>query len=174
VRTCRITASCRGTGTYDPGTGRAVQNFGQVQPGTPTSVGELLIAGDYNQESVGLIEFNLAALTDFDTMDVLGNLNLAGTVHVSSLGGYNPNDGDTFTIITFDDGVIDVSDLVGVFSDVTWTGFDPGVSFTALYFEHAVVLSATNAVPLPASVWLLGTGVAGIAGLARRRRKARS
>jgi hypothetical protein len=151
-----------------------VQNFGQVQPGTPTSVGELLIAGDYNQESVGLIEFNLAALTDFDTMDVLGNLNLAGTVHVSSLGGYNPNDGDTFTIITFDDGVIDVSDLVGVFSDVTWTGFGPGVSFTALYFEHAVVLSATNAVPLPASVWLLGTGVAGIAGLARRRRKARS
>ena len=164
----------QGTGTYDPGTGRAVQNFGQVQPGTPTSVGELLIAGDYNQESVGLIEFNLAALTDFDTMDVLGNLNLAGTVHVSSLAGYNPNDGDTFTIITFDDGIIDVSDLVGVFSDVTWTGFDPGVSFTALYFEHAVVLSATNAVPLPASVWLLGTGVAGIAGLARRRRKARS
>lgn len=161
----------QGTGTYDPGTGRAVQNFGQVQPGTPTSVGELLIAGDYVQDPAGLIEFNLAALTDFDTMDVLGNLNLAGTVHVSSLGGYNPGDGDTFTIITFDDGVVDVSDLVGVFSDVTWTGFDPGVSFTALYFEHSVVLSATNVVPLPASVWLLGTGVAGVIGMARRRRR---
>jgi hypothetical protein len=162
----------QGTGTYDPGVARAVQNFGQVQPGTPTSVGELLIAGDYTQDTVGLIEFNLASLTDFDTMDVIGNLSLNGTVHVSSLGGYNPNDGDTFTIITFDDGVMDVSDLVGVFSDVTWTGFNPGVSFTALYFEHSVVLSATNAVPLPASVWLLGTGVAGIFGLARRRRRA--
>ena len=49
-------------------------------------------------------------------MDVLGNLTLAGTVHVSSLGGYNPNDGDTFTIITFDDGVADATDLLGTFS----------------------------------------------------------
>lgn len=165
----------QGTGTYDPGAGRAVQNFGQVQPGTPTSVGKLLIAGDYAQDAAGLIEFNLAALTDFDAMDVVGNLSLNGTVHVSSLGGYNPGNGDTFTIITFDDGVADPSDLLGVFSAVTWTGFDPGVSFTALYFDHSVVLSvAASAVPLPASVWLLGTGVAGMGGFASRRRRRRA
>ena len=153
----------QGTGTYDPATGRTVQNFGQVQPGTATSLGQLLIAGDYAQEAAGLIEFNLASLTDFDTMDVVGNLLLNGTVHVSSLGGYNPGDGDTFTIITFDDGVADVSDLLGVFNSVTWSGFDPGVSFVALYFDHSVVLSASaSPVPLPGGVWLLGTGLAGL------------
>ncbi len=163
----------QGTGTYDPAAGRAVINQGQVQPGTPTSVGELLIAGNYTQSMAGLIEFNLASLLNFDKMDVLGNLTLAGTVHVSSLGGYNPNDGDTFTIITFDDGVADVSDLLGTFSSVTWSGFDPGVSFTALYFDHSVVLSAANAVPLPASAWLLATASALLAGRQLRRRRAR-
>jgi len=134
--------------------------------------GDLLIAGNYTQTGAGLIEFNLAALTDFDTMDVVGNLSLNGTVQVSSLGGYNPNNDDTFTIITFDDGVADASDRTGIFSNVTWIGFDPGVSFTALYFDHSVVLSATvNPVPLPASVWLLSTGIGGAIGLARRRRR---
>ena len=153
----------QGTGTYDSATGRAVQNFGQVQPGTATSLGKLLIAGDYTQDAVGLIEFNLAALADFDTMDVVGNLSLNGTVHVSSLGGYNPGNGDTFTIITFDDGVADVSDLLGVFSHVTWSGFDPGVSFVALYFDHSVVLSASaSPVPLPGGIWLLATGLGGL------------
>ena len=153
----------QGTGTYDSATGRTVQNFGQVQPGTATSLGRLLIAGDYAQETAGLIEFNLSSLADFDTMDVVGNLLLNGTVHVSSLGGYNPGDGDTFTIITFDDGVADASDLLGVFSSVTWSGFDPDVSFVALYFDHSVVLSASaSPVPLPGGAWLLGTGVAGL------------
>ncbi|MBL8199883.1 MAG: hypothetical protein JNK40_02835 [Chromatiales bacterium] len=161
----------QGTGTYDPAAGRAVINSGQVQPGTPTSVGELLIAGNYTQNTAGLIEFNLASLLNFDKMDVLGNLTLAGTVHVSSLGGYNPNDGDTFTIITFDDGVADVSDLLGTFSAVTWSGFNPGVAFTALYFDHSVVLSAVNEVPLPASAWLLATASASLVGWRLRRRR---
>ena len=36
-------------------------------------------------------------------MDVLGNLSLDGLLQVSSLNGYNPNNGDMFTIITFDE-----------------------------------------------------------------------
>jgi hypothetical protein len=162
----------QGTGTYDPAGARTVLNVGQVQPGTITSVGELLIAGNYTQDTAGLIEFNLASLTDFDKMDVLGNLTLAGTVHVSGLGGYNPNDGDTFTIITFDDGVADPTDLLGTFSQISWSGFNSGVSFTALYFDHSVVLSATaNAVPLPASAWLLITGFMSLLGWSRKQRR---
>ncbi|MFZ1625790.1 MAG: hypothetical protein WAU48_13540 [Gammaproteobacteria bacterium] len=162
----------QGTGTYDPAGARTVLNIGQVQPGTPTSVGELLIAGNYTQDAAGLIEFNLASLSNFDKMDVLGNLTLAGTVHVSGLGGYNPNDGDTFTIITFDDGVADPADLLGTFSQISWSGFNPGVSFTALYFDHSVVLSAVaSAVPLPASAWLLATGSMSLVGWSRRRRR---
>lgn len=158
----------QGTGTYDPGAGRTVQNIGQVQPGTPTTVGELHIAGDYTQDVAGVIEFNLASLPSFDTMDVTGNLTLAGELHVSSLNDYNPNNGDTFTIITFDDGLADASDLLGLFSTLTWSGFDAGVSFTALYFDHSVVLSAINEVPLPAGVWLFGSGLVGLMGITRR------
>ena len=162
----------QGTGTYDPGATQAVENFGQVQPGTVTSVGQLLIAGDYTQNAAGLIEFNLASLLDFDKLDVIGNLSLDGTLRVSSLGGYNPNDGDAFTIISFDDGDADASDLAGVFSSLSWMGFDSRVSFTAQYLDHSVVLNAAvNPVPLPGAIWLLGTGVGGIVVMSRRRRR---
>jgi hypothetical protein len=165
----------QGTGTYDPGTGRAVLNAGQVQPGTSTTVGDLTVTGNYTQILDGLIEFDLASLLNFDTLDVLGNLDLAGTLSVSSLGGYNPTDGDTFTIITFNDGddTSDPSDITGIFTNLIWSGFDPGVTFTAQYFDHSVVLQAgVEPVPVPAAVWLFGSGLVGLIGVGRRRGKA--
>ena len=119
-----------------------------------------------------MFEVNLASLTNFDTMNVVtGNLALDGVVHVTSLDGYNPVVGDTFTIITFDDGVADASDLAGMFASLTASGFDPSVQFGVQYFAHSVVLNVTaSQVPAPAAFWLFGTGLAGALGWPRRSR----
>lgn len=159
----------QGTGTYDPANARAVINAGEVRPGTATTVGDLTIAGNYTQTAVGLFQVNLASLSMFDTMDVvLGNLALDGVLQVTSLDGYNPVLGDTFTIITFDDGVADASDLAGAFNSIVPVGFDPALIFDVLYFDHEVVLTVA-AVPLPPAWPLAGTALAAALLRARRR-----
>ncbi len=161
----------QGHGTYDPGSGRTVLNAGEVRPGTDTTVGALTVDGDYLQTAAGIFEVNLAALTNFDSMNVVnGNLALDGLLRVTSLDSYNPVLGDTFTIITFDDGVTDPADLAGTFASLTATGFHPSVLFDVLYFDHSVVLRVTaSEVPAPAAAWLFGTALAG--GLLRARRR---
>jgi hypothetical protein len=162
----------QGTGTYDPAAGRTVLNSGEVRPGTATTVGDLTIAGNFTQAADGLFQVNLASLSMFDTMDVaLGNLALAGVLQVTSLDGYNPLVGDTFTIITFDDGVVDASDLAGSFAGIQAVGFDPLLLFDVLYFDHSVVLTVGQ-VPLPPAWPLAGTAVIAALLRARRRRKA--
>ena len=159
----------QGTGTYDPAAGRAVINAGEVRPGTATTVGSLTMAGNFTQGTAGLFQVNLASLTTFDSMDVLGNLALAGVLQVTSLGGYNPVLGDSFTIITFDDGVVDATDLAGSFGSIAAVGFDPALLFEVLYLDHSVVLTVA-AVPLPPAWPLAGTALAALLLRARRRR----
>jgi len=162
----------QGTGTYDPAAGRAVVNAGEVRPGRAGETGALAIAGHYTQTATGTLAIDLAGLLDFDTVGVAGNLNLAGTLQVSSIGGYNPQDGDSYTIMTFDDGVADASDLTGAFVNLVWFGFDPRVSFAIEYLDHSVVLTTAVApVPLPAAGWLFGAGLLGLARYARRPRR---
>jgi len=161
----------QGTGTYDPATGRAVANAGEVRPGRAGETGALAIAGNYTQTAAGILAIDLAGLLEIDTVDVAGNLNLAGTLQVTSVGGYNPQDGDRYTIVTFDDGVADVSDRTGVFGNLVWLGFDPNVSFAVEYLDHSIVLTTAVApVPLPAAAWLFGAGLLGLGGCVRARR----
>ncbi len=161
----------QGIGTYDPGTGRAVLNAGEVRPGTATTVGHLTVAGNYTQTAAGLLQINLGSLSAFDTMAVeLGNLALAGVLQVTSLDGYNPMLGDSFTIITFDDGIADATDLAGSFSSLVTQGFDPAIIFDVLYFDHSVVLTVAE-IPLPPS-WPLAATAVGVV-LTRIRRRTR-
>ncbi|MGH8598050.1 MAG: hypothetical protein ACREXT_15450, partial [Gammaproteobacteria bacterium] len=99
-------------------------------------------------------------------------LALDGVLKVSSLGGYNPVVGDAFTLITFDDAVADPGDLSGLFASLTSSGFHPSIEFGVSYFEHSVVLNVVaSAVPVPAALWLFGSGVAMLLGRGMRRRR---
>ncbi|PPD05625.1 MAG: hypothetical protein CTY29_00125 [Methylobacter sp.] len=146
-------------------------NSGVLSAGI-NGTGNLSIIGDYTQTETGFFDIQLGSLTDFDKLNVAGDLNLAGTLRIFSLNDYNPLDGDSFTIATFDDGVADLSDITGVFSNIVWAGFLPGVTFTASYFDHSIVLNASaasSAVPVPGAAWLFGTGLAGLIASKRNR-----
>jgi hypothetical protein len=147
-----------------------VLNAGQLQPGDATTVGDLSIAGNFTQAAEGVFEVNLASLSFFDSMDVVGNLALDGTLRVSSLGGYNPVVGDSFVIITFDDGVTDASDLSGTFSTLLAVGFHPSVEFGVSYFDHSVVLNViSSSVPEAAASWTLAAAGLVLGALRRQR-----
>jgi hypothetical protein len=150
----------------------ALVNSGVLAPGVD-GVGKLTISGDYLQTSSGYLDIQLTSLTSYDKLNVLGDVSLSGTLRILGLNGYNPIAGNSFTIATFDDGLADASDLTGIFSHIIWSGFNPGISFTASYFDHSIVLNATTApVPVPGAIWLFGSGVLGLMGCARRTRVA--
>ena len=158
----------KGNGNFVPAAGTALVNAGTLAPGF--SAGALTVDGDYEQTAAGAYEVELASLASFDTLDVKGNVKLDGALRLLSLGGYTPTIGDTFTIATFDDGVADTSDLAGVFANLEWAGFSPGIGFTASYLEHSVVLNViASPVPLPAAVWLFAPGIFALFGAGVRR-----
>lgn len=156
----------QGNGTFDPPSGTSLINSGLLAAGF--SVGALTIAGDYEQTATGVYEVELGSLASFDTLDVQGNLKLDGTLHIVSLDGYSPTIGDAFTIASFDDGIADASDLTGLFANVIWEGFAPGIAFTTSYFDHSIVLNTVaNPVPLPVALWLFAPAL-GVLGFMRR------
>jgi hypothetical protein len=163
----------QGNGTYHTlNAATALVNSGTLAPGVG-DIGALTVSGDYTQTTTGIFDIQLGSLTSFDKLNVFGNMNLSGALRIHSFGGYTPDLGNTFTIATFDDGIADLSDLTGIFKNIVWSGFNPGVSFTASYFAHSIVLNATTApVPIPAALWMFGTGLIGLTGLAHKRKEA--
>lgn len=158
-----------GTGIYNPVQAAGLFNAGTIAPGD--FVGALTVEGDLTQTASGILSFDLGSLSSFDTLNVQGDLILDGILELNSFGNFNPNDGDSFTIITFDDGVQDSSDLSGAFSGLLLTGFDPGVSFDINYLANSIVLEASfTAVPVPPAVWLFGSGLLGLTGMTRRKK----
>jgi hypothetical protein len=80
----------------------AVIMGGEIVPGAP--IGVLQVAGTYSQGGGGILNVEiggLAAGTEFDALEVSGDAALAGTLNVSLVGGFTPNPGDTFRIMTF-------------------------------------------------------------------------
>jgi hypothetical protein len=168
----------QGNGTYQTNSATTIlNNSGTISPGVG-DVGTLTVAGDYTQTAAGIFDVQLASLSSNDLLNVLGDVNLMSDsmLRVLSYNNFNPMNGDTFTIVHFDDGVADASDLTGIFGNITWSGFNPDVSFTAEYFAHDIVLTASvspSTVPVPPAAWLFGSGLLGLVGIARRREIAR-
>jgi autotransporter-associated beta strand protein len=87
-------AALGGTGTIQGN----VTNSGTLAPGA--SPGTLHLGGKYTQSTAGRLEIELASTTNYDELSVTGSATLAGTLAVSLIGGFLPNDGDVFQIMT--------------------------------------------------------------------------
>jgi len=143
-----------GNGAIDLSGGAELINDGTLAPGL--SAGALTVNGNFTQSAAGILQVELGSTSSFDTLAVNGNATLGGTLELLSLGGFSPAIGDSFTVMTFDDGFGDASDSLGSFAAFEWQGFAPGIGFTLSYFDHAVVVNAVAApIPLPAAGWLV-------------------
>ncbi|MCP5144937.1 MAG: hypothetical protein H6978_08950 [Gammaproteobacteria bacterium] len=159
----------QGNGTLFLAPGTVLTNSGTVAPGN--SAGTLHLDGDFVQDADGIFEVELQSLTEFDRLLVNGNGSLGGTLRISNLFGYLPDIGDTFTIASFDNGLVDGSDLSGEFNHVLWQGFTPGTGFSVTYTAHDIVLTAViSPVPIPLPLVLMGVPLACLLRAARHRR----
>jgi len=154
------TGTLKGSGTIDPAA--VLANSGIVQPGGG-GTGQLTIDGAYLGTGSSLLDIQFGGLNDYDVLDILGNATWAGMLKVSSLGGYLPQVDDVFTVALFSGAgtgafVLDASSM-------------PRVTFQTLYDTHAIRLQvlSVSAVPVPPAVWLFGSGLLWLVGVARRK-----
>ena len=149
---------------------------GTVGPGR--SAGLLTVEGDYSQDALStlLIEIGgLLAGSEYDVLDVTGSANLGGTLDVDwfDLGGglFSASAGDSFDILSAETilGEFDLLTLAllgdGLGWDVSYILDDFGTDFVRLN------VVATSAVPVPAAIWLFGSGLIGLIGIARRKKR---
>ena len=142
-----------GTG---PLTGTGTNFFeGDLNPGS--SPGRLYVEGDAVLGLSNTLSIELAGLLpgdDFESVEVLGDLTLGGTLDIDLLGDYLPAIGDSYTFITA------VGGIDGVFDSYLLPRAQ-GVRFDIEYLSHAVVLR-TAALPLPGAMWLLLSALGGL------------
>jgi hypothetical protein len=146
------TDSLTGTGTI---TGNLSNIGGRVSPGH--SGGVITINGNFTQNADGLTILEVGA--ENDHIIVSGTANLAGTLEISISENSDFKDGDIFTLMTY-------ASYSGRFNEVLGLEFDGGF-FDLDYGDTALTLTV-NAVPLPAALWLLGSGLASLGVLRRR------
>lgn len=95
-------ATIGGAGTLDLG-GATLTNDGALRPGRIGGLitGTLTILGNLTQGPAGLIDLQLAGNGpgQFDSVDVSGTATLAGTLAVSTAGGYTATEGNIFTVL---------------------------------------------------------------------------
>ncbi|WP_231943887.1 retropepsin-like aspartic protease [Aeoliella mucimassa] len=100
----------RGSGEIFVGTGpinSPVRNIdGRVEAGD--GIGRLTIDGDFSNLAEGTVAFELAGTnvaTEYDQLDVTRYAFLAGVLEVTLDAGFEPEMGDSFTLITADEAV---------------------------------------------------------------------
>jgi hypothetical protein len=81
----------------------------------------LVINGDFTQGSFGTLKADVGgttAGTGYDQLQISGAATLAGTLNVSTIGGFLPSSGDVFTVLTF-------GSRSGTFGSITGTLMTP-------------------------------------------------
>ncbi len=102
-----------GTGTVST----SVTNDGTLRVGGAASPGVLAIAGNYTQGISGTLAqviAGTAAGSGYSQLQVSGTASLAGTLALSTAGGYTPAAGTAYMLLTF-------GSYSGTFATVSWT-----------------------------------------------------
>jgi hypothetical protein len=109
-----------------------------VNPGaSPGTIAIGTSSQDYTQQSAGVLNIEIggtAAGVQYDQVTVADLATLAGTLNLSLINGYEPNLGDTFTIMTF-------NSRSGTFSTVNGLTIGNGKQFQIGYNAKNIVLT---------------------------------
>jgi hypothetical protein len=164
------------------------QQGGTLAPGvssaTTSIAGVSTINGNYNLSSRGTLEIELFGTTPgslFDQVFVNGEVNLAadsgsgGLLDVNL--GFAASLGDTFTIVENDGVDLITAAFFGLAEGATFNEsfggqlFTFGITYAGGTDNNDIVLNlvSVSAVPVPSAVWLFGSGILGVIGIARRR-----
>jgi hypothetical protein len=136
----------------------SLANAAVVSPGEGT--GALAVAGDYSQSAAGTLLLEIGEEQN-DLLAIGGDLSAGGELEVVLVGGFQPDDGDTFDVLDF-------SSLSGQFS-LDLPGLSAGLMWDASSLYSTGQLAVT-AVPEPATALLVITCL----GIRWRRRLATS
>ncbi len=128
--------------------------------------GTLLVNGDYTQDAAAELVIGLEDAALHDLLDISGTATLDGLLSVSLDNSFMPVLGDSFDILAADT-------IVGQFStlDTSLAPLGAGLTWDLSYvldptLSDTVRLSVVSAVPVPAAMWLFGSGLLGLVGVA--------
>ena len=147
----------------------SMYNSGVLAPGQ--SPGMLVVEGDLILDPFSYLSFEMAGPESgmYDFLSVSGTATLGGTLSLALLDDYVPDPGFSWQIMGF-------SSHTGVFTDYYGLSFGNGGYWDVAYGNQGVYLYAEqgpvdSTIPEPATIGLLGMGLAGIAIVRRRRRR---
>lgn len=132
------------------------------------SIGALGIGGDL-LFSGGKLSLEADSTSSLDQLSVGGNVTLDNAILEIFLG-YTPGEGEVLDF--FDVGGVfnvasDFDDIVGIAQ--AGSGVALGTEFTVSLGGQLFGGTVTSVVPVPASIWLFGSGLLGLVGVARRK-----
>lgn len=123
-----------GAGTLDLFPGGIFSNGGTVSPGT--SPGTFSINGAYPQTGTGSLTIEIGGVTagtEYDRLAVTGAATLAGVLNITLIDGFEPNFGDSFSILTS-------GARTGAFDVLNGLAIGNGKQFTLIYSGTGVTL----------------------------------
>jgi len=115
-----------------------VVSGGTITPAdSSTATGSLSVTGNYTQGSKGALDINLAATTQFNTLNVTGKATLGGTLNIGLLNGFVPAPNSTFKVLT-------CSSRSGTFATVNGTAINGSEHFVVQYNSKNVTLQVVS------------------------------